>query len=891
MLYKLLWKTRTTSKIREFELTYHQNSSRRQKDYCSSVQNLDKRRLCDYYVCSSRNPQLTGFLNYDYSSNTYLGKIINYGCRYIELDIFSKDVRVDREPVVSSGDKVYQGQNVIPCEEVFHLLKRTVFSRDRVDNYRDPFFIYLNLKTDNVNVMNRLYEIIKGTISDVILTDSFGINVGNMRMCELMDKIVLFASSNIMESKLKEVVTLVPGETNYIKRIEYSELPTDKTLDTEDRTIPFVTINSDSIKLSGKQITFLDNTNPLLYNVQSGMKISFNDYEKITIENVSNDTIEVDQTYDFGNKTINEMTNFSIYKPVFTNKDIIEFNKNGLTIVYFGNNFFPQNKDPENAWLLGCQFLAINFQKIDFEGMKYINSFYDDSFLLKPSNLRRTIKEEEDFGYGKQMLGNTNIKWDKVLDNTLVDFSQFTLRSVKKLNKKPLFARVTDGTIQLGDEKNKSVFVLQSGSQPKTVKITYQNAPHKVYLTVPEKCCYPVFLKLSEDSTDSDFYPVKSTDIKGNISFMFVKDNEKYYLSQRSISEIKSSDNDDSRKLYLDRLAGKNGFFAKKVDLDQQQTPDFKLSPEIFQKPTDPKFSLQIVNTQTDKCLALKNGYWSNEENKELILGECRDNYTPNEFIYNNARIRSKYLPDLCLERGDDEEGQDFQSAILSKCNRNIGEQDIEYYDQKITNDDFILSNEKNKIVFKSESPSTWAINQEGIRVLKSENTVGYVLAKVPRMVEVFNGGDIKPILNEYYSLFKNNFIDDSFFHIWIKCDIRKDSDNNYFAKPVDSGEKEKNVNSSTIVVDTSSSNINVGDKVLVKNGTYLNFNEKNIWWEATVTKLLENNKVKVIMGPNSIEPDLNRYSAKRPRVVQQLTFFKSDCIPLIPAMKEPYRK
>ena len=37
----------------------------------------------------------------------------------------------------------------------------------------------------------------------------------------------------------------------------------------------------------------------------------------------------------------------------------------------------------------------------------------------------------------------------------------------------------------------------------------------------------------------------------------------------------------------------------------------------------------------------------------------------------------------------------------------------------------------------------------------------------------------------------------------------------------------------------------------------------------------VNNNKVKVIMGPNSIEPDLNRYSAKRPRVVQQLTFFK----------------
>ena len=47
----------------------------------------------------------------------------------VELDIFSKDSRNESEPVVSSGNKSYDGQNFILCKDVFRLIAKTVFSK------------------------------------------------------------------------------------------------------------------------------------------------------------------------------------------------------------------------------------------------------------------------------------------------------------------------------------------------------------------------------------------------------------------------------------------------------------------------------------------------------------------------------------------------------------------------------------------------------------------------------------------------------------------------------------------------------------------------------------------------------------------------------------------
>ena len=191
--------------------------------------------------------------------------------------------------------------------------------------------------------MNRLNDIIKETIGNKLLLEPFGTNIGNMKMCDLMDKIVLFGSNNIEKSKLVDSVSLTPGSNNYLQRIEYNLLPFKENLNTSDNTLPKVGISSNNVKIDGSLIQFEDFTNPINLGIEKGMKVSFKDHDKITIEDVSNSSIRVDSTYDLGKHDSTEDTlHFSIFEQVFNNADIVNFNKNGLTIVYFENNLFPE---------------------------------------------------------------------------------------------------------------------------------------------------------------------------------------------------------------------------------------------------------------------------------------------------------------------------------------------------------------------------------------------------------------------------------------------------------------------------------------------------------------------------------------------------------------------
>ena len=55
---------------------------------------LNNNTVSDFYVSSGYSPFLTGFLKYDYVSLKMLKKVIVYGCRYIELEIFDKEKKI-----------------------------------------------------------------------------------------------------------------------------------------------------------------------------------------------------------------------------------------------------------------------------------------------------------------------------------------------------------------------------------------------------------------------------------------------------------------------------------------------------------------------------------------------------------------------------------------------------------------------------------------------------------------------------------------------------------------------------------------------------------------------------------------------------------------------------
>ena len=60
----------------------------------------------------------------------------------------------------------YTSQSVIDCQKLFEMLSIIAFSEKYIDNYKDPLFIFLNLKTGkNKKTLDKLYSIIKNTLN------------------------------------------------------------------------------------------------------------------------------------------------------------------------------------------------------------------------------------------------------------------------------------------------------------------------------------------------------------------------------------------------------------------------------------------------------------------------------------------------------------------------------------------------------------------------------------------------------------------------------------------------------------------------------------------------------------------------------------------------------
>ena len=68
---------------------------------------------------------------------------------YLELEIFDKDIKKDTEPVISSGFEFteFKTLNYGSVDKCIKLIGDYGFSERFLNNYNDPLFIFLNIKT------------------------------------------------------------------------------------------------------------------------------------------------------------------------------------------------------------------------------------------------------------------------------------------------------------------------------------------------------------------------------------------------------------------------------------------------------------------------------------------------------------------------------------------------------------------------------------------------------------------------------------------------------------------------------------------------------------------------------------------------------------------------
>ena len=159
--YFLSFNVRSNSKITEITKKYDATIEY-QTNYCSD--NLIDYKLKDYHVLSSTNSLMTGLEKYDYINTKMLETIMYYGTRYIELVVLNKDGLVDTNPVLSYGIQIGNWKtsyNVIDPADIFTFISQNAFSQQFIPNYRDPLFVFLDIKTDgNLETLDRLYDII-----------------------------------------------------------------------------------------------------------------------------------------------------------------------------------------------------------------------------------------------------------------------------------------------------------------------------------------------------------------------------------------------------------------------------------------------------------------------------------------------------------------------------------------------------------------------------------------------------------------------------------------------------------------------------------------------------------------------------------------------------------
>ena len=378
--------------------------------------------LKDVIISSSYNSCHSGNQMFGYTSENVLKQVLKSGCRYVELNVFASVYGDKAIPVVSQGYK--QGQwklmlNTTNFEDCINVIAKNAFSIINKEggspNPNDPLFLGLNLSTGyNLSCLDLMHDIILDYLSDYLLDSKYAYQFNNhlhsIPVKELQNKVIIFASTGYEGSNMEELINCqwedetnildnpninLPSQNNAVEMFsnmdEYQKT-VDKNMKVEKRINakkkkPFTF--DDSLKYSDitKGKTTAKNKLDKFYKK---LKDEFGDVldnskGKENMEDVNPlDVLSTDG--DHQNKTkLLRISSEAIMHPAFNASRVKQHNRQGLTIVvpHIEGDFFTNNYNPNMAFDLGCQFVAMNYQLVDEDMDKYITKFEKFGILEK----------------------------------------------------------------------------------------------------------------------------------------------------------------------------------------------------------------------------------------------------------------------------------------------------------------------------------------------------------------------------------------------------------------------------------------------------------------------------------------------------------------------------
>jgi hypothetical protein len=196
----------------------------------------DGYKLSDYYIASSFRSAVGKNQKFDYCSEKILENIIKSGARMVWLDIFNSNMSDKPKPIVSTGKKEGSWQlslNSIPFDICCSTIAQNAFSSGMVNNYDDPFFVCLNLNTNNnLYSLKKIKNSILKHLGSRLLGVEYGFNKANIGQIEITKlcggdgrkaRVVILCSEGFENSDLEELVNYSWDNTN-MKKLVYKSI-------------------------------------------------------------------------------------------------------------------------------------------------------------------------------------------------------------------------------------------------------------------------------------------------------------------------------------------------------------------------------------------------------------------------------------------------------------------------------------------------------------------------------------------------------------------------------------------------------------------------------------------------------------------------------------------
>ena len=478
------------------------------------------KRLCEYYVSSSFNCFLIGNRLFDYCSLEMVKKVLYFGARYIEIPIFDKENKNDTIPIIYSGIRDYKlSINYLEVEKVIETIGKFAFNNRYLDNYNDPLFIYLDIKTSNIQTLDKVYDYILKYLKQYLLpVENKSSNSptpyfvsGHTKLCDLTRKCVLFSNSGSQTSKLKNIINC----WDKLKRITYNEAQ----LSTKDILEPKLKISSNKIRFvsnnkNQEERVFKDyieiydnNINLFNYGLVKGDEI-FTSGSKKALNNSSGGSFRIhgftqnkiyfDTNTTLQSEELGSYITLEIYDKNRSDITLEEYNKDNLTIVIPDARKSTSNQNFKNIMYKGCQFIPMNFQTVDKYMLDYFDYFKQKSFIFKPRVLIKALNIPKSVSINSMV---PNFSKDIVLDidysfiDKLREARNATITPYNNKNLRLISSGFDDRNVKfsLNFNQTNSSIIVEPGLNKQSGYVSFKLDQR--YLTYQECCCYLYFTK------------------------------------------------------------------------------------------------------------------------------------------------------------------------------------------------------------------------------------------------------------------------------------------------------------------------------------------------------------------------------------------------------------